>query len=64
MIACEHVFNLHAWPTERDHPYKERSGSRFMCRLKCTISDGYQMQLSEHHSPTFTEGFTVTLSGL
>lgn len=23
MIACEHVFRLHAWPTGRDHPYKE-----------------------------------------
>lgn len=23
MIACEHVFKRHAWPTGRDHPYKE-----------------------------------------
>lgn len=30
--------------------------------MKRSICDGYQMQLSEHHKPSFTKDFPVTLS--
>lgn len=66
MIACEHMFNLHAWPARTDHPSKDRGwkscGS--LCPLKCTITDNYQIQREEHCSLTFTKDFNVFLSPL
>lgn len=66
MIACEHVFNLHAWPTKRGHPFQRKevevTSCGSLCPLKGTISDDYQMQLSEHRSPAFTKRFLVILS--
>lgn len=65
MIACEYVFNLHAWPTERPPLEREECKSlsvEVWVPLKCTSCDGYQTQLSQHHSPTFTKDFPVALS--
>lgn len=61
-IACERVFNLHAWPTGERPPLQRVSSCGSLRPLKGTISDDYQIQPSEHHSPNFTKGFSVILS--
>lgn len=43
MIACERVFNLHAWPAKREVEVASRGS---LCPLKWTIYDGYQMQFA------------------
>lgn len=60
-MACEHVFNLHARPAKKKREV-EVTSCRRLCPLKCSICDGYQMQISEHRKPSFTKDFPATLS--
>lgn len=61
MMACEHVFNLHARPAKKKREV-EVTLCRSLCPLKGSICGGYQMQLSERHKPSFTKDFPLSLS--